>query len=798
MSGMSRAKKTVSASVPRSDSQSVSTQGDQDLPEDMRALVRDAVALLGNVLRDELGEKAYGRIERVRKKMAGIRRASEKETTRVLSQALDELGALGKTERLDFARAYTLMFETINACENAYRTHRLRQTPRTPLPEGAESIVYVLTAHPTEARAPASIAVFSHVQGLLVRALEIDFFSIASELRAWLGIAWRAPIVRYRSPKVQDEAEHIYSIVLRPENLDGLLDFGGGSDETAHVPLKLRSWVGGDKDGHPGVNEKTLRDSLQLSRDSIVRYAHGLLRDLKAATELAGDAELGRLAAEIDRGLNAVHSLRTDDGSRIAKFRASVVRFSRAYRAAFGGETRALGRLERLLLIFPGLVVPMELREDSAMLVSDPSGKSLAIGRMLSEVKRLAGKTDPRAYAQSMIISMTQEVRHIEIAAGMVKRLTGSLRIPIVPLFEQRDALESSVPILREMVKLPAIRESLRQYWNNHLEVMLGYSDSSKESGVLASRLLVTKAMGEIDRLAATAKFKPVFFHGSGGSIDRGGGSVSEQMAAWPTTARRNYKATIQGEMVERTFASPEISRSRLEQILKAAGAAPQSAPESSPELRYFAEVTAGHYRETISSPRFLRMVERATPYRFLSALKIGSRPAKRGGSLSVPSLRAIPWVLCWTQTRVLFQTWWGVGYAWEKLDRKGKDALRGEAKRNPLFSTYVRALGFTLAKVELPIWELYLAHAGLPAEEVAFFRNEFRNELESARRFLREVSGEKDPLWFRPWLARSIELRASLIHPLNALQILAQRDHDLPLLRLTVTGIASGMLTTG
>jgi phosphoenolpyruvate carboxylase len=163
-----------------------------------------------------------------------------------------------------------------------------------------------------------------------------------------------------------------------------------------------------------------------------------------------------------------------------------------------------------------------------------------------------------------------------------------------------------------------------------------------------------------------------------------------------------------------------------------------------------------------------------------------------------VPALRAIPWVLCWTQTRVLFQTWWGIGTAWDSATSSERAALRREFGKNPLFRSFVQALGFTLAKVELPIWEFYLAQSGLEPKEIAAFRAEFRDELAGTHTFFKGITGKSDPLWFRPWLGRSIELRASMIHPLNLLEILAQKDQDLPLLRICVTGIASGMLTTG
>jgi phosphoenolpyruvate carboxylase len=138
------------------------------------------------------------------------------------------------------------------------------------------------------------------------------------------------------------------------------------------------------------------------------------------------------------------------------------------------------------------------------------------------------------------------------------------------------------------------------------------------------------------------------------------------------------------------------------------------------------------------------------------------------------------------------------VGAAWRSLGAAEKAQLKRAFDEEPVFGSYVRALGFTLGKVELPVWRMYLESSGLPDELIADFYSRFQAELKGALEMLREVTGQRDPLWFRPWLGASIRLRSPMIHPLNLLQILAIEDRDFRLLRRTVTGIASGMMTTG
>ena len=184
-----------------------------------------------------------------------------------------------------------------------------------------------------------------------------------------------------------------------------------------------------------------------------------------------------------------------------------------------------------------------------------------------------------------------------------------------------------------------------------------------------------------------------------------------------------------------------------------------------------------------------------STPYQYLDALKIGSRPSKR--QTPGARLRAIPWVLCWTQTRALMPTWWGVGSSFEALSDKEKDELKALFQKDNLISSYFKALGFTLRKVELSIFEMYLRQRHDRKKALEIVRR-FEEEYEKALKCFHWVTGESELLWFRPWLSQSVYYRSSMIHPLNLAQLEALKRNDRELLRETVTGVACGMMTTG
>jgi phosphoenolpyruvate carboxylase len=772
-----------------------------DLPQELRRLVHESVAALGEVVKREIGEGGYDKIERLRQSMAEMRGDSSLAAGLRLEKHLKELRLQTPVQQMQTARAYILMLELINACENAYRSHRISvKTEKAILREHGEDVVFVLTAHPTEARSPHNIEVFHEIQSLLIRSLKTpESEKLKHELMHWLEVAWRTSVVRSRSPKVKDEAEHIYSLLFRDEVLFTLMDA-----DQASVPFHIRSWVGGDKDGHPGVNEKTLLESLTLSRGYLTASLHREMQLVRKTCHLFSAqrfAGLRRHFTETEKYLRRLKTITANDFRRVTQFKSAFAEFLEDYKDCLGEFHPNLLRMRKLLETFPALVVPLELRESSDILMSsDIPRPKLAIYKMLKMVEKISRGGDAKGYARGFIISMTESVEHIRTACDFQGDVFGGVPIPVIPLFEEASSLEDSENIMTALLADKQIVRIAKDSWYSQIEMMVGYSDSSKESGVLASRVAIADTLPKLEAVCEKAGLTPVFFHGSGGSVDRGGGSVEDQTAWWPKSALRRYKVTIQGEMIERTLATPEIARRQIETIAESVAAGLKRTPpyRADPAVSSFADMIAEKYKATVTSKDFLSVVDLATPYSYLKYLKIGSRPAKRSKEFTVKGLRAIPWVLCWTQTRILFPTWWGVGSAWKSRSAAEKAMLKLAFKNDAVFTSFVKALGFTLAKIQIEIWKLYINESSLSEVLRARTIFEFENELKLTRECFYDLTGQKNPLWFRPWLGESIALRSSMIHPLNLLQIIATQTQEIALLRATVTGISSGMLTTG
>jgi phosphoenolpyruvate carboxylase len=765
----------------------------QQLDPDLRILVNKAVSTLGEVIQQYVGKKVFNKIESYRKEMTLIRVGSFQSKVKRLDKVFFSLKKLNREEQFYVAHSFALMLEIMNTCENAFRTHMIHKRQPKLHKKHPTGIFFVLTAHPTESRSPQNVAIFSEMQELFVQILDSHFVWHKEQLKSIIEKAWHLPITRQRKPEVRDEAEYIYSIVLNPVILNSLLR---ASAEVS--PFYIRSWVGGDKDGHPGVKAETMLMSLSMSRQKISQYLVHLLKKLETDLQLLKHENFISSCRSIIKAVKKLNRIEINDGTRIEQFRVQIDLLISNYTKKFGSRLQPMIQIHLLLKMFPGLVVPLELRESSELVTqAADSHKTLAITEMLKSLQKISGTGNPRWYVRGFIISMCGSIENVQSGLTLVARYFKEPKLPVIPLFEQEDALKLSSSIVEQMLKNPFVKKGIKNYWHNRLEIMLGYSDSAKEVGVLQSRLLISETVKKIEGLCVKNNVTPVFFHGSGGSVDRGGGSVQEQTSWLSNKSRDLFKATIQGEMVERTFSSPSIFRSGFDQLVEQISKN-EKPTRSSPLLFEFADQVSQHYKNAIHSPEFLEVVQRATPYRYLSALKMGSRPSKRGKISNVLNLRAIPWVLCWTQTRTLFPVWWGVGSAWNSLNDQKRRKLKTEFKQNALFRSYVKLLGFTLAKVELPIWEIYLKHSGLSKQKVDFMIDLFQKEFQSATLFVQELTEQNNLLWSRPWLNESIHLRSPMIHPLNLLQILSIENKDPLMFRETATGIAIGMLTTG
>jgi phosphoenolpyruvate carboxylase len=771
---------------------------DHQLPHSLKKLVNNSVTLLGEVIREQEGDDFYQIADKLREQMVIYRHVNTHEYLSLLEQHYQVLQTYDIKQQQQLVHSFSLMMQLINACEAAYRSHRLQQHTEYKQPKTDNKIVFVLTAHPTEARSFSNIYLFQQIRHCCQQLLTQETCDTVNRLKHLLKLAWLTPIAKHRRPGVQQEAETIFSTVLRQDIIEQLIRI-----YKEQADIRIRTWVGGDKDGHPGVDEKVMLSVLNLARRNLVNIVLSKLDTVYDTFKILPfkKKQLSKRMKENKVCLHRLSHITVQEHQLFKEFHKKFQKLCQDYTQQIGQLHPALEEIVILLQLFPALVVPIELREDATCIRNALCAKQkLAIERMLLTIAEITTMRTCHHYIKGFIISMTESKSDIDAALTLVQKTLGHARLRIVPLFETQQALQKASHIVEQCFNNKVLLNKIRKQWNNKFEVMLGYSDSAKTMGVFASRLQIAKVMHQLDVISAMHHVEMIFFHGAGGSVDRGGGSIKEQTSWWPQSAFLTCKTTIQGEMVERNFASPEIVSSSINKLILEADKKHVQTWVTNHTIELFMQNCTCAYQKKINDPEFLQVIDQTTLYPFLDKLRIGSRPSKRRANLSLTTLRAIPWVMCWTQTRVLFPTWWGIGTAWRMSKDKQRQVtqLKKIYQQNTLFRSFVKLLGFTLSKVDLPIWFMYLRHSTLPNKLVVETMVEFEEEFQSACDFVYAMSGYRHLMWFRPWLKQSIALRASMINPLNLLQLIAIKNNDIFLIRETATGIASGMLTTG
>lgn len=753
------------------------------IPEELRNIVYESVKLLGMAIREVYGEAIFFEIEKLRHEMKKIRNQDALTVYCALDEFYRESKKSKTSDLQKKTKAFSLMLELINACEASYRSFRLTNL-KISQDQKPSGMIFVFTSHPTEARSPQFLFIMDKIEALILKAFQTEMKEVEEELLYLFKIAVKIDIANNKKPELRDEATQIFHTVLNEKILnEQILLMKNG------VNVFFETWSGGDKDGHPFVGPHSLIQSLTLSRNKLVDYILTQVREYESEMSILKLSRVSTGIRQFRTLLESARKIKSNDGVLINEIKVSYKKIK--------FKSPAMEKLEYLFVLYPAIVLPLEIREDHQLIHDALKNPKLAIALMLKEIKKIARGLNPKCYVKSFVISMCMSADDLLAAAQLTMKILGSLEIPIVPLFENEVGLSSAVLILQGGFSKFPFQKQHQKNWNGQFEVMLGYSDSTKENGILPGRLMVEKAAYEIENFLYEMQLSPVFFHGSGGSINRGGGSVKEQLSWLPKSSLNLYKATIQGEMVQRQFQQPLIMRSQVNKIVTEFNQYKPRNLKHSTTLSTFSQSIQEKYKSLMEDGAFQKLVQEATPYEFLNLLRIGSRPVKRKGPGKF-TVRAIPWTLCWTQTRLLLPVWWGVGSSWAMLSKKEKRELMLDYKSSPVLQTYVKNLGFTLAKIELGVWQFHLEHTKLTAVEKKYWNKRIEKELLETHAFFKELTGGMDLLWFRPWLGESIYFRSSMIHPLNVMQKIAQERNDHILLRETVTGISCGMLTTG
>ncbi|MDR3628301.1 MAG: phosphoenolpyruvate carboxylase [Ignavibacteriaceae bacterium] len=391
----------------------------------------------------------------------------------------------------------------------------------------------------------------------------------------------------------------------------------------------------------------------------------------------------------------------------------------------------------------------------------------------------------------------------------------------ILPLFETIDDLQKAHLVMQELFDNPAYSQHLKLRGNVQ-KIMLGYSDSNKDGGIVTSNYKLYTAQKYLKRLCEKRNIELVLFHGRGGSISRGGGPVNKSILAQPSgTIDGKIKITEQGEMISSKYLIPEIAGNNLELMASAvlSTTAGSKIKQTNDKFEIYKDLfesisfnALSAYRELINHPDFYDYFRNITPIDIIEHIEIGSRPASRNKSKDLRNLRAIPWVFAWTQNRQTISGWYGFGSAISKCIENNtatRDHIKKMYNEWEFFQVLVSNIEMVLMKTDMVIGREYLSlHPDLKKGQAIF--EMINSEYELSCRTVLDITGGENLLDNDKSLQRSLSLRNPYIDPISFIQIKfikqfrknnlskSQKELLLMLLRSTVNGIAAGVRNTG
>lgn len=480
---------------------------------------------------------------------------------------------------------------------------------------------------------------------------------------------------------------------------------------------------------------------------------------------------------------------------------------------------------------------------------SDSTNETIEVFRTMSACQDIHGAQALDTY----IVSMTRDASDLLAILLLAKdcglynpRLYPNKAISVVPLFETVDDLQRAPDIFKSLFNLPQWREYVRVR-ENVLEVMIGYSDSGKDGGIITANWELYKAQTELVALAALHNVKLRLFHGRGGSIGRGGGPTHNAILAQPPgTIAGRLKLTEQGEVISSKYALHGIAVRNFERLASAtieatlnderlSAAGKKELPEWWQLMDEFSRNALEGYRNAVhKDPDFVKFFNKSTPISEIGQLRMGSRPTRRTqGSNSIDDLRAIPWVFAWTQSRFLLPAWFGLGSAYRQhLQSHGQEALimlQSLYDSWPFFNTLISRTETALAVTDM---DIALKYAEELVEDSVLRKRVFtaiKGEYDLARQAVLDITKQRYLLERVNYLRNSIDLRNPYVDPLSYLQVrfikelrarsrdgesaagkstlpgadvvdekVTEQDKLLELVLMSINGIAEGLQNTG
>ena len=894
---------------------------DQALRDDVRTLGK----MVGDLIHEQGGDELFDFVENARQR--SIRRREENE--RPGEELAELVKNLDPTQALQVIRSFSTYFQMVNTAEKVHRIRRRREYLQEVghyQPGGFEETLVklkaagvsaddfqallnslriepVFTAHPTEPTRRTMLRkeqnIVRHLVDLLNPTMTAQETSVALEnIRLLITTGWQTNEHPSEQMTVADELEHVLFFItdvlyraMPPfyEDIENAVSRIYGEDgANIEIPVIARfaSWVGGDMDGNPNVNGKTIRATLARQRSLVLdlyyKECAGLAAKLSQTTDNvdvddAITAKIDEYRTVFQQAYHAVPSrhrnmpyrvlLRLvqqrlqstyDDDifpyEKVEQFRGDIQLIADSLTSNKGSNAGLFTtrRLLRRIDTFGFHLVTLDVRQDAEIhrevigeclgeenwleqsskertqrliealeskesapdILSNKARKTLAVFQAIASCRRKYGR---RAIGP-FIVSMTQgadDILSVLLLAhwGELHTKRGDVPLDVAPLLETVDDLDNGREILDTILSIDLYGKHLAKRDNCQM-VMIGYSDSNKDSGLASARWALQNAQEKLVEVLAEHKVDLTLFHGRGGTISRGGSKTHVAvLGAPPGTVNGRLRVTEQGEIINEKYGLRGIALRTLEQVagsVALATALPKHRGNDMPQWHQMMDVIAEEsrraYRKLVyNTDGFYDYFRQATPVDLIERMRIGSRPSSRRSQSGIDDLRAIPWVFSWTQARSMLPGWYGIGSGLAKAAQQFDDDVFREMFKEWYFMRALTAdAEMVLAKADLGIAKLYSELAG---DLHAQFFPIIEAEYELTQELILEYSGHESLLEGDSTLQRAIMLRNPYVDPMSLMQIdllarwrdSGRADDELfAALLASVNGIAQGLQNTG
>ncbi|OIB53334.1 phosphoenolpyruvate carboxylase [Streptococcus pneumoniae] len=719
------------------------------------------------------------------------------------------------------------------------------------------NVVPVLTAHPTQVQRKSMLDLTNHIHSLLRKYRDVKLGLINkdkwyNDLRRYIEIIMQTDMIREKKLKVTNEItnamEYYNSSFLKAvphltTEYKRLAQAHGLNLKQAK-PITMGMWIGGDRDGNPFVTAKTLKQSALTQCEVIMNYydkkIYQLYREFSLSTSIVNVSKQVREMArqskdnsiyrekELYRPLISGDFVELLQAVEIFGFYLASIDMrqdSSVYEACVAELLKSAGihsRYSELSEEEKCDLLLKELEEDPRILSATHAEKSELLAKELAIFKTarvLKDKLGDDVIRQTIISHATSLSDMLELAillkeVGLVD--TERARVQIVPLFETIEDLDHSEETMRKYLSL-----SLAKKWidsrNNYQEIMLGYSDSNKDGGYLSSCWTLYKAQQQLTAIGDEFGVKVTFFHGRGGTVGRGGGPTYEAITSQPLKSIKDrIRLTEQGEVIGNKYGNKDAAYYNLEMLVSAAinRMITQKKSDTNTPNRYEAimdqvvDRSYDIYRDLVfGNEHFYDYFFESSPIKAISSFNIGSRPAARKTITEIGGLRAIPWVFSWSQSRVMFPGWYGVGSSFKEFINKNPEniaILRDMYQNWPFFQSLLSNVDMVLSKSNMNIAFEYAKLC--EDEQVKAIYETILNEWQVTKNVILAIEGHDELLADNPYLKASLDYRMPYFNILNYIQlelIKRQRRGELSsdqerLIHITINGIATGLRNSG